>query len=274
MAGIPTESFPDQVRDYRLLMERWLDLVKINPTLQLSTFCNAGGYPLMVVESEAWDRRKPSVYLSAGIHGDEPAPVEALICWAEDSLGKFSGRSGARGWKNWNLQIFPCLNPWGLERNIRFDAEGRDLNRFYNSRKVPQVNAQLSLMKGREYDLAITLHEDYDARGFYLYEVSAARPHWGESLCSEISPILPTDPRKKIDGHAARNGLIRRKVNEKIMKGHPEAFLLHFLHAKRTFTLETPSEEALARRVRLQRKFLEVALKKLKLSMASLKKTV
>ena len=274
MAGIPTESFPDQVRDYRLLMQRWLDLVTANPSLQLSTYCEAGGYPLFVVESEGWDPFQPSVYLSAGIHGDEPAPVEGLIRWAKASLGMFPGRSGARGWKSWNWQIFPCLNPWGLERNIRFDAEGRDLNRFYNSKKVPQINAQLSLMKGREYDLAVTLHEDYDSRGFYLYEVSAARPYWGESLCREISPILPPDPRRKIDGHAARSGLIRRKVNKKMMKGHPEAFLLHFLHADRTFTLETPSEEALPRRVRLQRKFLEVALKKVKLSMDSPKKNL
>jgi len=269
MPGHSSESFADQVRDYRLLMERWLDLVKTNPTLQLSTFCNAGGYPLMVVESEAWDPLKPSVYLSAGIHGDEPAPVEGLILWAEALSDKFSKRGGIQ---DWNWQIFPCLNPWGLERNIRLDAEGRDLNRFYNSKKVPQINAQLTLMRGREYDLAVTLHEDYDARGFYLYEVASARPHWGESLCQEISPVLPPDPRRKIDGHSARNGLIRRKVNQKMMNGHPEAFLLHFFHAKRTFTLETPSEESLASRVRLQRKFLENVLKKLKLTIASRKK--
>ena len=122
----------------------------------------------MVVQSEHPDPKMPSVYLSAGIHGDEPAPVEGLIRWAEASLAKL---------ESWNWMIFPCLNPWGLERNIRFDAEGRDLNRFYDSRKVLQINAQRALMRGARFDAAATLHEDYDSRGFYLYEVAAKRPY-------------------------------------------------------------------------------------------------
>jgi hypothetical protein len=248
----------DQVRDYRLLMERWLRLVNLIPSLDLSVYGEAEGYPLIVVRSEDHDPKMPSVYLSAGIHGDEPAAVEGLVRWAEASLEKF---------KAWNWMIFPCLNPWGLERNIRFDAEKRDLNRFYDSRKVPQIVAQRALMKGRRFDTAATLHEDYDARGFYLYEVAAKRPHWGESLCGELTSVIAPDPRPKIDGHSARKGLIRRRITPDLMKGHPEAFLLHFQHAARTFTLETPSEDSLDRRVQAQERFLVTMVKKLKLEM-------
>jgi len=255
-----TDPLPDQVRDYRLLMERWLTLVNRIPPLDLSVYGEAEGYPLMVVRSERYDPKVPSVYLSAGIHGDEPAAVEGLIRWAETSLGKLA---------SWNWMIFPCLNPWGLERNIRLDAENRDLNRFYDSKKVPQIVAQLSLMKGRRFDVAVTLHEDYDARGFYLYEVAAKRPHWGELLCAELISLLDADPRRQIDGHSARNGLIRRKIKPDMIKGHPEAFHLHFQHAARTFTLETPSEDHLGRRVRLQESFLASTVKKLKLGMVS-----
>jgi hypothetical protein len=252
---------PDQVRDYRLLMQRWHDLVKGLPGLDLHVFGEAGEYPLISVETKDWNPAAPSVYLSAGIHGDEPAPVEALIMWAAISLGK-------RGLCAWNWMIFPCLNPWGLERNIRFDSEGRDLNRCYHSAKVPQITAQLRRMKRREFNVAVTLHEDYDARGFYLYEISAARPHWGESLCREIMPAMKADPRRSIDGHSARNGLIRRRVTPALMKGHPEAFCLHFQHAERTFTLETPSETDLDRRIHLQRIFLQAIMKKVKRSVA------
>lgn len=254
------EPLPDQVRDYRLLMERWLTLVNRIPSLDLSVYGEAEGYPLIVVRSERHDPEVPSVYLSAGIHGDEPAAVEGLIRWAETSLGKLA---------SWNWMIFPCLNPWGLERNIRFDAENRDLNRFYDSKKVLQIVAQRALMKGHRFDLAVTLHEDYDARGFYLYEVAAKRPHWGESLCAELISVLDADPRRKIDGHSARNGLIRRRIHPDLMKGHPEAFLLHFQHAARTFTLETPSEDSLGSRVRLQERFLAETVKKLKLGLVS-----
>jgi hypothetical protein len=255
-----TNPLPDEVRDYRLLMERWLTLVNHTPSLDLSVYGEAEGYPLIVVRSECHDPKMPSIYLSAGIHGDEPAAVEGLIRWAETSLGKLA---------RWNWMIFPCLNPWGLERNIRFDALGRDLNRFYDSKKVPQIVAQLALMKARRFDFAVTLHEDYDARGFYLYEVAARRPHWGELLCAELISVMDADPRRKIDGHSARNGLIRRKIKPDMMKGHPEAFLLHFQHAARTFTIETPSEKSLNSRVRLQERFLAAMVKKIETGMVS-----
>lgn len=256
-----TGVLPDQVRDYRLLLERWLGLVRRTPSLSLSVFGEAGGYPLIVVETEQPVPDAASIYLSAGIHGDEPAPVEALIQWAETMATR-------GGFPGMNMMIFPCLNPWGLERNIRFDAEGRDLNRCYHSKKFPQIAAQLSVMKGRRFHVAACLHEDYDARGFYLYEIAAKRPYWAESIRKALSPIMNFDPRRKIDGHTCRDGVIRRRVTHGMMKEHPEAFLLHFKHAERTFTLETPSEERLGVRIRLQKGFLDALLEKTRISQA------
>ena len=249
-----TPFLPDKVRNYRLLTQQWMRLVRRLPFLKLRFYGEAGGYPLIVVESEGGADDVPSLYLSAGIHGDEPAGAGGLIQWAEVSLHLLKG---------WNIQIFPCLNPWGLERNIRTDAEGHDLNRCYQSRKVPQIAAQLAAMKGRRYDLAITLHEDYDARGFYLYEIASQRFHWGESLSESLSASMSPDSRRLIDSIRAKNGVIRRKVKKGLLKGDPEAFRLHFHHAKRTFTFETPSEDFLVRRVEIHRKFLEISLNKL-----------
>ncbi len=258
-ASLSSAVLPDRVRDYRLLMERWLHLVRGIPSLDISVFGEAGGYPLIMIRSNRRKEGVPSVYLSAGIHGDEPAGVEALIQWSGESPGVM---------EYWNWTIFPCLNPWGLERNIRFDYEGRDLNRCYNSRKVPQIICQLAMIKGHRYDLAACLHEDYDARGFYLYEIVSQRPHWGESLCAPLTNVIPPDDRGSIDGHSAKSGVIRRRITSSMMKGHPEAFRLHLKHARRTFTLETPSEESLARRIRVQKRFLATLCKKLKEEMA------
>lgn len=249
---------PDQARDYRLIMQRWHRLVRWMPHLELSVYDEAGGYPLMLVHSQRRVPHLPSIYLSAGIHGDEPASVEGLLQWAEETFMQDPSLA------HWNWMIFPCLNPWGLERNVRFDAKGLDLNRYFNSRKVLQIMAQLSLIKGHRYDVAVCLHEDYDARGFYLYEIATKRPYWGESLCFACSRILPPDERRKIDGHASKNGLIRKKITPEMMSGHPEAYRLHFRHADRTFTLETPSEESLEKRVALQKQFLTSVMKKTK----------
>lgn len=248
------DPLPDKIRDYRLLTARWLRIARGIPSLKMSIYGDAGGYPLIVVQSERWRPDVPSAYLSAGIHGDEPAPVEALVRWAGSALP---------GLADWNWQIFPCLNPWGLERNSRADEKGRDLNRCYNSRGILTISSQLALMKGRRFDVAACLHEDYDARGFYLYEIVSERPGWGESLCDGLSTVMACDGRGRIDGHAARKGLIRRRISPGLMKGHPEAFRLHFHHARRTFTLETPSEASLASRVELQEAFLTLLVKKL-----------
>lgn len=246
--------FPDQVRDYDLLTRRWLRLARRLPWLQFRIYAEESGYPLMLLESRIQNPGAPSFYVSAGIHGDEPASVEGLIRWAGDDLAKLAG---------WNLQIFPCLNPWGLERNIRFDSEGRDLNRCYNKRSVPQISAQLSAMRGWKFDLALMLHEDYDARGFYLYEIAGVRPYWGEEICNGLSEFGSPDPRHAIDGHRAKQGVIRRRVHPQLLKGHPEAFRLHFHHAKRTFTFESPSEDFLVQRVKLHQEFIKIALKRL-----------
>jgi hypothetical protein len=199
----------------------------------MTRYARAGGQDLFYLEFTRAEKGAPSFYFSAGIHGDEAGATEGLLAWAEKNVRRL---------RLMNCLIFPCLNPWGLINNNRFDADGRDLNRSFHDDSIPQIAAQLRVMKGRRFDLAVNLHEDYDARGVYVYEVPGPKPYWGEELLKAAGKFIDADSRRKIEGRTARAGVVRRAIRADLLPTWPEAFVLHFHYAARTFTIETPSE--------------------------------
>jgi hypothetical protein len=225
--------------DYGHLVRRWRAAARARG-LKFSPYASASGYELFVAETRRPDAARPWLYLSAGIHGDESAATEAALEWVAASPLV----------ESWNLLAFPCLNPWGLVNNLRTDAEGRDLNRTYHDDAVPQTAAHKALLAGRRFDLALALHEDYDANGVYIYEIKGARPYIGEELLAAAARHLPADTRRTIEGRRSTGaGLVRRAITPDLMPLHPEAFRLFFHHTGRTLTLETPSEAHIDARV-------------------------
>ena len=227
--------------DYRLLVRRWRRVARA-AGLKMTAFAQAGGYDVFMIAA----RRsiEGGVYLSAGIHGDEPAGTEALVRWAEANTEIL---------RRLPCLIFPCLNPWGLVNNARNDAEGRDLNRTFQHDHVPHIQALKAFIKPHRFALALSLHEDYDAHGLYIYELERSAPFWGEELVEFARPLMPIEGRVMIDGRRiSKAGLLRRKVDIRKLPAIPEAVYLHHHHTERSFTFETPSEFALGQRVDVQ----------------------
>ena len=218
-------------------MRRWRAVARA-AGLHVRAFTTAGGYSIYLVESRRTSG-SPGFYFSAGIHGDEAGGTEGLILWAERSVEFL---------RTHPVLVFPCLNPWGLVHNVRHDRQGRDLNRCYHEARVRQVAAHMRELRGRRFRAAMAMHEDFDASGLYLYEIRSARPFWGEHILAAAAEYIPLESRGRIEGRPSSRGLIRRPVRPDSMAEHPEAFFLHFHHAERTFTLETPSEFAIEAR--------------------------
>jgi protein MpaA len=241
-----------RAHDYRWLVRRWRALAR-REGWHMRKFAEAGGFPVYVVASgRAVAKPGPRLYFSAGIHGDEPAATEGLVAWA---------MRRSRALKKCEVLIFPCLNPWGLQHNNRHDVSGLDLNRGYHRCDVPVIEAQKALLRGRTFDAAVMLHEDFDAHGVYLYEIPGVRPFWGERLLAAASKHLPGEPRKKVEGRTCRGGLIRTRVTPETMPEHPEAFCLHFGHTRRSLTFETPSEFSMTARVKAHGAVLDEVLR-------------
>jgi protein MpaA len=240
----------DRAHDYKFLMSRWR-AVAATTDLRLKKYSQAGGWNLYCLASRRKKADAPSIYLSAGIHGDEAAATEGLIEWAQANTGALRAL---------NALIFPCLNPWGLVNNSRRDPDGRDLNRSFHTSAVPQIAAQMQWLTGCAFDLALNLHEDYDALGLYIYELQRIKPYWGEILLEAAAEHIALDPRKKIEGRSARGGIVRRAITPELMPEWPEAFVLYFQNAARIFTVETPSEFHLDDRVDAQFKIISKAV--------------
>ena len=241
-----------RAHDYQHLVERWRRVAG-RAGLKLHRLAKCDGFDVFHLATPALGT-SPGLYISAGIHGDEPAAPEALIRWAEKNVARLA---------SWPLLIFPCLNPWGLRNNMRADAKGRDLNRLFHEDSHPVVAAVRRVTKKHHFAVALAMHEDYDAQGIYLYEVQRGGRRIGEELLAAARRILPVDPRSQIDGRKFVSGIMRRRITRNAFRtmGYPEAIWLHFEHSEFTFTFETPSEADLERRVRAHMAVLEKCLR-------------
>jgi hypothetical protein len=197
------------------------------------------------LELQSWHRNPPRprrrVYVSAGIHGDEPAgPLAACQLIAEDLWP-----AGIE------VVIFPCLNPAGFPLNRRENAQGFDLNRQYLQPEAPEVRAHIDWLAGRPgYDLTLCLHEDWESHGFYVYELNPEhRASHAEEMIRRVAEVCPIDLSAEIEGRPARGGIIRPDIDPSSRPQWPEAFWLLNHKTRHSYTLEAPSDFPMATRV-------------------------
>lgn len=225
--------------DYRRFFSRWRTLAK-SARIPLETVATADGHTVIAIRSPAL-QSMAGMYLSAGIHGDEPAGCAGLLAWAE---------ANQRQLRELPLLIFPCLNPWGLTQNCRTDSRGNDLNRVFHKRRNATVSGVHRVAAAHDFRAALMLHEDFDGEGAYLYEHATDVP-FAEPLLGAAERHIPRDPRRRIDGRRAQNGVLRPRITADLVDnfGLPEAVWLYQRGCDNSVTFETPSEFALESRV-------------------------
>ncbi len=185
--------------------------------------------------------RGPRVYLSTGIHGDEPAgPLAALRLLRENQWP-----TGCDYW------FCPCLNPAGFILNRRENDKGMDLNRDYRHLQSAEIRAHTGWLERQpDFDYCFCLHEDWEAHGFYVYELNPDnRPSLAERMIEEVARVCPIDPSEVIEGREAKDGIIRPNLDPQNRPEWPEAFWLITHKTRMSYTLESPSDFPLHTRV-------------------------
>ena len=181
------------------------------------------------------------IYISTGIHGDEPAGPLAV----RQLLRENAWPAGLDLW------LCPCLNPAGFVLNRRENREGLDLNRQYLTPEAGETTAHIAWLRRQpSFHLCLCLHEDWEAPGFYVYELNPEhQPSLAEAIVARVGVVCPIDRSEVIEGRPALNGIIRPSIDPRSRPDWPEAFFLIAHKTRLSYTLEAPSDFPLAARV-------------------------
>lgn len=204
--------------------------------------------PIIALKKASSNLNAPRVYISAGMHGNEPAGPLVIKKLLEE--GFFGDKI------SWTL--IPMINATGLELGTRENADGIDLNRDYKDGKTPEVAAHLKWFKAQgnlKYDLSINLHEDWESPGFYCYAVIANRKHILTEIYNAVKSLSPINLSTEIEGLETKGGFItidpedfKKMLTE--WTEWPEAFFLIKNNPNAVnFTFETASEQPMDQRV-------------------------
>lgn len=239
-----------RAHDYRALIIGWRAVAQ-KARLKMQVLTEVSGHKVWYLESTGSRVQQEAIYLSSGVHGDEPGAAWGLLKWAQAHIELLRKES---------ILICPCLNPHGLIANTRVDHRGEDINRRFHLEEDEVCGPWRRMTQGRHLKIALCLHEDYDAQGCYVYELSRYAEPISYQILQHCTHAIPPDSRSKIDISRARQGVIRRRRLPRDMVGLPEAMVLHHLGCPLTLTFETPSEFSLDDRVQTQADFISAAL--------------
>jgi protein MpaA len=145
------------------------------------------------------------VGIFAGIHGDEPEGVHAVVQFIQLLEAHPELATG------YYLSFYPVCNPTGFEDASRHTRSGKDLNReFWKNSGEPEVRLLQAELQSRSFQGLISLHTDDTSDGFYGFARGATiTKNLIQPALSAAEKFLPRDERSVIDGFPARGGIIR-----------------------------------------------------------------
>jgi protein MpaA len=145
------------------------------------------------------------VGIFAGIHGDEPEGVHAIVQFIQLLEAHPELATG------YYLSFYPVCNPTGFEDGTRHSRSGKDLNReFWKNSNELEVRLLQAELQSRSFQGVIALHTDDSSDGFYGFARGATlTKNLIQPALAAAEKFLPRDERPVIDGFNARNGIIR-----------------------------------------------------------------
>ena len=131
---------------------------------------SVGEYKLYALKTKNWDKSKPTILVTGGVHGYETSGVQGAIRFAQTKALEYS--------KYFNIIILPCLSPWGYETINRWNPYTIDPNRsFYLESYCNEATLAMKFIYSLETEIFmhIDLHETTDTDDSEFRPALAAR---------------------------------------------------------------------------------------------------
>ena len=113
--------------------------------------CAPTQYPLYVLRSHNWDRSKPNVLVTGGVHGYETSGVQGAIRFLEARAREYT--------PYFNFVAVPCVSPWAYETINRWNPRAIDPNRSFRA-DSPAEEAAALIQYLDSLKIAFTAHFD------------------------------------------------------------------------------------------------------------------
>lgn len=233
------------MRDYSEIVNRLHHL-----DLPLDLIGTIHDYPIYQIRLESSANAPKNVLITGGVHGDEPAGVEAVL--------QFLARDNAELLKRFAFVVVPCVNPYGFVHDTRENRYGVDINRSFETEEVSEVAIVKKALGQTQFSLGIDFHEDYDATGFYLYEGKRDEQYIGAKIANAVKSIGPIDTEDSGEDAPDIAEGVYKVASEWGTQGLAP-YLLHF-HSEHVIITETPTVWPLEQRAALHLGVLDTAL--------------
>ena len=263
------DPFPESqeiVRDITPIEKRLVRAVNSSNQLSMKVIgeIDYGDFkaPVWLVSFVPSKEVKYRVFVNGCIHGDEPAGAEVIL-----EIIEILARSPHR-YEQFSFDIVPIVNPWGYSCDIRFNRDGRDVNRDFSSFMCQESRTVKKYVDGKRYHLMIDLHEDPDGKGFYMYQYGNPDTSLSRKTIEIIRKMdYPIEQDVNMIMLKTEDGLIDAPMwglwYMRITKQLSISNYYRFNNSDNVYTIETPTILDLKDRVKMQMAAFKVLLNSL-----------
>lgn len=127
-------------------------------------------YPLYAIKSKQWQKERPTILVTGGVHGYETSGVQGAVRFLATKALDYAA--------HFNIIVAPCVSPWGYETINRWNPNAVDPNRSFIDNSPAQESAALMTYISSlnvQLTMHIDLHETTDTDNSEFRPALAAR---------------------------------------------------------------------------------------------------